>query len=71
MSDTSNGIGDTGSLPFAIAQANANPNSAGSVIQFDPTIFNSANPRTITLTATLTLSETGGPEVIDGPARAS
>ena len=35
------------------------------MIQFDPTAF--ATPQTITLTSTLELSETNGPEEIDGP----
>ena len=35
------------------------------MIQFDPTVF--ASPQTITLASTLVLSETAGPEVIDGP----
>ncbi len=35
------------------------------MIQFDPTVFGTA--QTITLSNTLTLSETAGPEVIDGP----
>ena len=59
------GSGDSGTLPYVIGQANANPNTAGSVIQFDPTVFGS--PQTITLSSTLMLSETAGPEVIDGP----
>ena len=49
------------------AQANINSNSAGSLIQFDPTAFGASNPKTIVLAGTLTLSETAGPEVIDGP----
>ena len=68
--DTSSGTDATtgypsGDLLWAITQANANINPAGSVIGFDPSVFSS--PQTITLSATLELSETGGPEVIDGP----
>ena len=56
---------DTGDLLYAINQANNNTNPAGSEIEFDPTVFGS--PQTITLASTLVLSETAGPEVIDGP----
>ncbi len=48
----------SGDLLWAITQANANPNTAGSVINFDPTVFGTA--QTITLSRTLELSETGG-----------
>jgi len=57
----------SGDLLWAITQANANTNPAGSVIEFDPTVFNSSSPQTITLTSTLELSETPWPEVIQGP----
>ncbi len=56
----------SGDLLWAITQANANTNPDGSVIEFDPTVF--ATPQTITLSSTLVLSESGGPEVIDGPS---
>ena len=59
------GTGKSGTLPYVIGQANANTNTAGSEIEFDPTVF--ASPQTITLASTLVLSETAGPEVIDGP----
>ena len=59
------GTGDSGTLPYVIGLANANTNTAGSEIEFDPTVF--ATSQTITLASTLTLSETAGPEVIDGP----
>jgi len=65
VSDPSDSSTDTGSLPYAIIQANADPNPAGSLIQFDPAVF--STPQTITLASTLKLSETAGPEVIDGP----
>ena len=58
------GTGNSGTLPYVIGQANANSNIAGSEIQFDPTVFKTA--QTITLSSTLVLSETAGPEVIDG-----
>ena len=61
---------DAGDLLYCVTQANANTNIAGSEIQFDPTVFNPATPQTITLASTLELSETAGPEMIDGPARA-
>ncbi len=57
--------GGLGSLPYAILEANSDPGSAGSVINFDPTVF--ATPQTITLSSTLVLSESDGPEVIQGP----
>jgi hypothetical protein len=61
------GSGTSGTLPYVISQANANPNTAGSEIEFDSSVFSSSSPQTITLGATLVLSETAGPEVIDGP----
>ncbi|WP_442404980.1 choice-of-anchor Q domain-containing protein [Mycobacterium sp.] len=54
-----------GDILYCVTQANANPNTAGSRIQFDPTRF--ATPQTITLTSTLILAEKDGPEVIKGP----
>ncbi len=59
------GSGNSGDLVYVVNQANANPNPAGSVIEFDPTVFGS--PRTITVRSTLELTEADGPEVIDGP----
>ena len=59
------GSGTAGDLVYTIGLANANTNPGGSIIQFDPTVF--ASPQTITLSSTLVLSETAGPEVIDGP----
>ena len=59
------GTGDSGTLPYVIGQANNNTNTAGSEIQFDATVFGS--PQTITLASTLVLTESGGPELIDGP----
>ena len=67
MNSTGNGTtgtGDSGTLPYVVGLANANINTAGSEIEFDPTVF--ASPQTITLASTLVLSETAGPEVIDG-----
>ncbi len=64
-SDTGVGSGNTGDLLYCITQANANPNTAGSEIEFDPTVF--ATPQTIKLTSTLELNEPAGPELIDGP----
>ncbi len=63
----SSGTGLSGTLPYVIGLANSNSNSDGSEIEFDPTVFSAATPPTITLTSTLELSETAGPEVIDGP----
>src|SRR5262249_48115972 len=62
---TGAGSGTTGDLRYCIDQADANSNTDGSLIQFDPTVF--GTPQTITLSSTLTLSETAGPEVINGP----
>ena len=59
------GTGDSGTLPYVIGLANVDTEPAGSEIEFDPTVFGS--PQTITLASTLVLSETAGPEVIDGP----
>ncbi len=61
------GSGTSGTLPYVISQANANANTDGSEIEFDSSVFNSSSPQTITLGATLMLSETAGPEVIEGP----
>ncbi len=62
---TSTADSGLGSLPNAILEANSNPGSAGSVIDFDPTVF--AMPQTITLSSTLELNESAGPEVLRGP----
>ena len=64
-SNTGAGSGNAGDLVYTVGLANANTNPAGSVIEFDPSVF--STPQTITLAATLMLAETGGPEVIDGP----
>ncbi len=63
---TSNGA-NSGDLLFVITQANADPNPGGTEIEFDPTVFNATSPQTITLSSTLELQGTAGPEVIDGP----
>ena len=46
-----------GSLPFEITKANANTNTAGSVINFSQNLFKAATPRTITLSSTLALTK--------------
>ncbi len=51
---TSTGAGD---LLYCITKANANTNTAGSEIEFDPTVFSAATPQTITLSSTLELTE--------------
>jgi hypothetical protein len=66
-SDNGTGSGTTGDPLYCITHANANTNTLGSEIQFDPTVFNSAAPKTITLANALVLDETAGREVIDGP----
>ena len=65
--DTGTGSDNTGDLLYCITQANANTNTAGSEIEFDPTVFQVATQQSITLSATLDLWETAGPEVLDGP----
>ena len=69
LGDSGTGSGFSGDLLYCITQANANPNPLGSVIEFDPAVFGSA--QTIALSSTLELSETAGPEVIDGPGAES
>ena len=66
VTDTSDLVTDTGSLVYAIEEANANPNPAGSVINFSTPLF--STPQTITLTSTLELSGSAGPITIVGPA---
>jgi len=65
----------SGDLLWAINQANnqgqpgyAAANSAGSVIDFDPSVFSTA--QTVALSSTLVLSESDGPETIQGPGSA-
>ena len=48
---TGSGSGNAGDIVYVINQANANTNPGGSVIQFDPAVFNSSAPQTITLTS--------------------
>ena len=66
-SDTGAGSDGAGDLLYCITQANANTNPLGSLIEFDPTVFSTAKPQTIKLSSTLELTETAGPEMIDGP----
>ena len=66
LSDAGTGTGNSGDISYVVGLANSNPNAAGSLIQFDPTLF--ASPQTIPLSATLELSGTAGPIVIQGPA---
>jgi len=68
--NSTTGTGTSGALPYVIALANANTNPDGSEIEFDPSVFSASSPQTIVLGATLVLSETDGPEVIDGPGAA-
>ena len=55
----------SGDLRYVIGLANANTSVAGSLIQFDSTVF--STPQVITLGSSLTLSETPGAEAIAGP----
>ena len=66
-SDTGTGSDGAGDLLYVITQANANSNPLGSLIEFDPTVFSTAKPQTIKLSRTLELTETAGPEMMDGP----
>ncbi len=59
------GSGASGTLPYVISVANTDPNPDGSEIEFDSTVFSAA--QTIGLSAPLSLTETSGPEAIDGP----
>jgi hypothetical protein len=65
VTDIGKGSGTAGDLRYVIDQADADPNPAGSLIQFDPTVF--STPRTITLSSPLDLTEAAGPVVIGGP----
>ena len=58
------GTGTSGDIAYVIGQVNTNTNPAGSLVQFDPTVF--AAPQTIPLTSTLEISEKAGPVVIQG-----
>jgi hypothetical protein len=46
ITDTGSGSGHAGDLRYVLGLANADPNPAGSLIEFDPKVF--AAPRTIT-----------------------
>lgn len=66
------GMGTSGTLPYVLSLANANAityaKSYNDIeIGFDPVIFSSSSPQTISLDAPLTLSETTLPVVINGP----
>jgi hypothetical protein len=65
ITDLGSGSGTAGDLRYVINQANANLNPDGSSIQFDPIVFSTR--QVITLSSTLLLSETVGPEVIHAP----
>ncbi len=55
----------SGDLRYVVGLANANSNPAGSEISFSPGVF--VTEQTITLVSSLVLSETQGPEIIEGP----
>ena len=61
------GSGNRGDLVYVTNQANSDTNLAGTLIAFDPAVFNSSSPQTINLTSSLSLSQPSGPEVIQGP----
>ena len=56
------------SLPYEVNQANQDNNPAGSIIDFDPSVFNAGTPGVIYLAHTLGLNNTAGPMVIQGAA---
>jgi hypothetical protein len=66
-SGTSAATARPGELRWAVTQANANTNPAGSKIEFDKTIFNASAPETITLSSPLVFNNPAGPEIVDGP----
>jgi hypothetical protein len=66
LSDANTGTGTSGDIAYVVGLANSNTNPAGSLIQFDPTLF--ATSKTIALTSTLELANTIGPVMIQGPA---
>ena len=67
--DTGAGSGSSGDLRYVIAQADADTNPLGRVIQFDPAVFSS--PQTIVLNSTLPdLSNATGLTDIEGPGAA-
>ncbi len=68
LSDTGTGSGNSGDLRYCITQANANPNTAGSTIEFDPSVFNASLLESIVVRSPLDLTETAGPIAIQGPA---
>ncbi len=67
MTDTGAGAGTTGDLLYCVTQANSDPNPDGTEIEFDSSVFNASDPEMITLSSTLVLSDTSGPEIIQGP----
>ena len=62
------GSGTSGTLPYVISLANADTNPEGSEIEFDLTVFSS--PQTINVGTGLSLDESPGPEVLEGPGAA-
>jgi hypothetical protein len=67
LSDTGTGSGNTGDLRYCIAQANTNPNTDGSLIQFDPSVFNASQLESIVVRSPLDLTGTAGPITIAAP----
>ncbi len=65
---TTAGTGTSGTLPYVISLANADPNPDGSEVMFDPTVF--ASSQTINVGTGLPLDESPGPEVLEGPGAA-
>ncbi len=66
VTDTTDSVTDTGSLRYAITQANTNTNLLGSEIVFDQSVFPPSSGGVITLSSPLELSEKDGKEMIDG-----
>jgi hypothetical protein len=61
------GNDNAGTLSYVVGLANGDPNTAGSLIEFAPTVFDPGTEHAIDLQATVRLLETAGPEVIEGP----
>ncbi len=66
VTNTGNNETTPGSLPLAVLEANNDKNPAGSIIEFDSSVFNPTTPGVIYLNSMLILTNTYGPEVIEG-----
>ena len=64
-SDAAQGSGSSGDIAYVLYFAENNTNPAGSVINFDPSVFD--KPQSIELNSTLFLTDAAGPITFDGP----